>query len=149
MKPTNFRYANRQLGAPNGFLERCDGRSPLELHVKGIDPLPVWTDGEQCVSCWRMSLRERFAALLFGRVWLAVLSGSTQPPVYVEAKRTYLKQDAPPERCYLRGLTPLGIFNTMCGCLFGQVLVRVVDTDTGKTVRWHWDKAVKHPPEAA
>jgi hypothetical protein len=53
----------------------------------------------------------------------------------------------PRGRCYLRGLTLLGIFNTICGCLFGQVLVRVTDTDTGKTVRWYWDAAVKHPPE--
>ena len=53
-----------------------------------------------------------------------------------------------PGRCYLRGFTPLAIFNTVCGCLFGQVLVRVVDTDT-RTIRWYWDVAVKHPPEAA
>ena len=152
MKPIQFKYANRQLGAPSasGLLERCDRRSPLELHVEGIDPLPVWTDGEQCVSCWRISLWERLAALLFGRVWLAVLSGSTQPAVCVTAARSYLKEDAPSARCcYLRGLTPLGIFNTVCGCLFGQVLVRVVDTDTGRMVRWYWDAAVKHPPEAA
>jgi len=149
MKPTQFEYANRQLGPPSEFLERCDRRSPLELHVEGIDPLPVWTDGEQCVSCWRMSLRERLAALLFGRVWLTVLSGSTQPAVCIVAARAYLKEDVPSAgRCYLRGLTPLGIFNTVCGCLFGQVLVRV-DTDTGKTVRWYWDAAVKHPQETA
>ena len=52
-------------------------------------------------------------------------------------------------RFYVRGITPLGIFNTVCGCLFGQVLVRIVDIDTGKTVRWYWDAAVKHPQEAA
>ena len=149
MKPIGFKYANQQLGAPAGLLERCDRRSPLELHVEGIDPLPVWTDGEQCVSCWRMPVRERLSALLFGRVWLAVLSGSTQPPVYIQAGRTYLKEERPRGRCYLRGLTPLGIFNTVCGCLFGQVLVRVMDTDTGKVVRRYWDAAVKHPPEAA
>jgi len=93
MKPIQFEYANQQLGAPAGLLERCDRRSPLELHVKGIDPLPVWTDGEQCVSCWRMSVMERLAALLFGRVWLAVLSGSTQPAVCIQAGRTYLKEE--------------------------------------------------------
>ena len=57
--------------------------------------------------------------------------------------------DSNGKRCYLRGLTPLGIFNTVCGCLFDQVLVHVVDTDTGRTVRWYWDAAAKHPPEVA
>jgi hypothetical protein len=107
----------------------------------------VWSDGEQCVSCWQMTIRERLTALLFGRVWLMVLSGWTQPPVYVEASRSYLQEERS-RRCYLRGISPLGLFNTVCGCLFGQVLVRVVDTDTGKALRWYWDAAVKHPPEA-
>jgi hypothetical protein len=53
-------------------------------NVTDVAPLPRWTDGEQCVSCWRMTWRERINALLFGRVWIAVLSGSTQPPVYAE-----------------------------------------------------------------
>ena len=139
MKPIEFKYANWRLDPPEG--------KKYSENVTGIDPLPVWTDGEQCVSCWKMTARERLAALLFGRVWVAVLSGSTQPPIYIEASRAYLKDARPRGRCYLRGLTLLGIFNTVCGCLFGQVLVRV--TDTGKTVRWYWDAAVKHPPEAA
>ena len=50
-------------------------------------------------------------------------------------------------RCYLRGLTLLGIFNTVCGCLFGQILVKAVE-DTGEAVRWYWDAADNHPPEA-
>ena len=141
MKPTGFKYANRELQPPEG--------ATYSENIASIDPLPIWTDGEQCVSCWKMTVRERLAALLFGRVWLSVLSGSTQPPVYAEASRVYLEEVRPRERCYLRGLTLLGIFNTACGCLFGQVLVKVTDTDTGKTVRWYWDAAVKHPPEAA
>ena len=141
MKPIEFKYANWRLDPPAG--------KEYSENVTGIDPLPVWTDGEQCVSCWQMTWRERLAALLFGRVWLAVLSGSTQPPVCIEAGRAYLEEEQPCGRCYLRGLTPLGIFNTVCGCLFNRVLVKVTDTDTGKTVRWYWDAAVKHPPEAA
>lgn len=85
MKPIQFKYANWRLDAPAGEYSE---------NVAGIDPLPVWTDGEQCVSCWRLSWRERLAALLFGRVWLSVLGGSTQPPVCIEASRTYLKEVA-------------------------------------------------------
>lgn len=83
MKPIPFRHANRLL--------QWSGASYSE-NVTGVDPLPIWTDGEQCVSCWRMSWRERLSALIFGRVWLALLSGETQPPVWLGAQRTYLKE---------------------------------------------------------
>jgi len=136
MKPIQFEYANRQLGAPTGFLERCDRRSPLELHVAGIDPLPVWTDGEQCVSCWRMSIRERLAALLFGRVWLAVLSGSTQPPVYISATRTYL------ERAHRRCGLPASVLS-WSNQQVAQFRARFEALYSGCSA------AVKHPPEAA
>lgn len=69
MKPTHFDEANKTLLKPPGMTDEECGS------------LPVYNDGEQCISCWRMSLRERLAALLFGQVWLYVLSGETQPPV--------------------------------------------------------------------
>ena len=56
-----------------------------------LDVLVV--DGKQCLSCWRMSLRERLSALLFGRVWIWVWSGNTQPPIYLEAARTIFKEE--------------------------------------------------------
>lgn len=52
-------------------------------------------------------------------------------------------------RCYLRGWTWLGLLNTVMGCLFNRVLVRCIDEDTGRTVRWFWDTATNHPPEQA
>jgi hypothetical protein len=58
-------------------------------NVSGVAPLPVWTDGEQVVSCWRMSWRERLSALFFGRAWVATLSGSTTVPLFTTASRTY------------------------------------------------------------
>lgn len=48
-------------------------------------------------------------------------------------------------RCYLRGTSRLGLFNTIVGCLFNCVLARRVDTDTRETVGWFWDKATKWP----
>jgi len=83
MKPVPFSYQNRVL-QPSG--------KKYSNNVTGVDPLPVWTDGEQCVSCWQMSWRERISALLFGRVWLALLSGKTQPPAWLGVQRTYLKE---------------------------------------------------------
>lgn len=78
MTPSPFFGSNRVLGPPAGH----DGRR-LQ-----IAPLPVWTDGEVCLSSWKLSLRERVAALVFGRVWLWVASGKTQPPVSLSAERT-------------------------------------------------------------
>jgi hypothetical protein len=34
----------------------------------------------------------RFSNLLFGRVWIAVLSGSSQPPIYAEVAQHYLEE---------------------------------------------------------
>jgi hypothetical protein len=84
VKPVSFKYADRVLNPPadNEYSE----------NVEGVDPLPIWSDGEQCVSCWKMSWRERLSVLIFGRVWLAVLSGRTQPPVYVQASKDYLEE---------------------------------------------------------
>lgn len=84
MRPVPFKYATGQLEPP--------AEAQYSENIEGIDPLPVWTDGEQCVSCWQMSLRERISALLFGRVWLAVLGGKTQPPVYAECSKSYFRE---------------------------------------------------------
>ena len=50
-------------------------------------------------------------------------------------------------RCYLRGTTKLGIFNTIIGCLFNRVLVRVRDLDSGGIEAHFWDKATNWPPD--
>lgn len=51
-------------------------------------------------------------------------------------------------RCYLRGLTWLGLFNTVTGCLFNRVLVKEVDMETRRVVRRYWDRADRYPPRA-
>lgn len=79
MKPSRFAESNVTL-LDNGY--RSDA-------VASIAKLPSWTDGEMCVSCWRMSWRERLSALFFGKAWVSVLSGSTQPPMYVVVAKTY------------------------------------------------------------
>jgi len=84
MKPVLFRYVNQTLTPPV--------ETEYSENVDSVSSLPTWSDGAQCVSCWKMSLRERLSALLHGRVWLAVLSGGTQPPVYLQASKEYLKE---------------------------------------------------------
>lgn len=53
--------------------------------------LPVWSDGNQCVSCWKASFKERLLVLFTGKVWLGVLSGKTQPPVFVAGESVFVK----------------------------------------------------------
>lgn len=69
MKPVTFPDANKNLLKPPSMTDNECGS------------LDVYTDGKQCISCWQMSWRERLSALLFGKAWLYVHSGSTQPPV--------------------------------------------------------------------
>lgn len=74
MTPVAFPESNKTLKAPPG-------------KEAAIIELPVYTDGEQCISCYRLSWAERWSALFFGRAWLSVLSGQTQPPVWVLVRR--------------------------------------------------------------
>lgn len=77
MKPIDFPQSTKVLQRPSTMSEReCQS-------------LPVWCDGEQCVSCWKPSFKERVNILLGGKVWLGVMSGKTQPPVFVAGKRVF------------------------------------------------------------
>ena len=80
MKPIWFKESNRKLNRPSGMTEEECG------------DLTVFTNGEQCISCWRPTLKERLSILLFGRIWLRVYFGHTQPPVAIEACRTIFKR---------------------------------------------------------
>ena len=76
---------------------------PAEMTDEECGPLPVYCDGEQCISLWRLSWRERISALVFGRVWLQVLSGNSQPPVTLRAERTIFEVDSAQKTDLLRG----------------------------------------------
>lgn len=76
MKPIKFDEANKNLLKPQNMTdEECSN-------------LWVFTDGRQCISCWKMSLKQRLSALIHGKVWLSVCSGQTQPPVWVDCCKT-------------------------------------------------------------
>jgi hypothetical protein len=76
MTPVEFPYQNKTLTKPANMTDDQCGS------------LPVFNDGVQSISCWRMSWRERLAALFLGRVWLQVYAGETQPPVSLTVART-------------------------------------------------------------
>ena len=53
-----------------------------------IKPLPVFKNGEQIISYWQMSWKERFQSLWYGKIWLSVKAETTQPPVFLSAEKT-------------------------------------------------------------
>ena len=77
MKPIDFKQSMK-------VLQRSS-----EVTDDGCASLPVWSDGAQCVSCWKPSLSERISLVFGGKVWLGVASGSTQPPVFLSGKNVF------------------------------------------------------------
>lgn len=79
IKPVRFPFANKNLLKPESMTDaECES-------------IWVYTDGDQCVSCWKLGWLARLKALIFGRVWLSVLSGSTQPPVWIDCNKTVFR----------------------------------------------------------
>jgi hypothetical protein len=71
MIPVHFPQATKILTAPAGKDD--------------VGPLPIWTDGLQCGSCWALTWRERWQVLRTGRVFVFTQTGPTQPPIAVVA----------------------------------------------------------------
>lgn len=79
MKPIDFPQSTKVLQKPSTMTDdECSS-----LHV--------WNDGKQCVSCWKASFKERLNVLFTGKVWLGVMSGKTQPPVFVAGEPVFEK----------------------------------------------------------
>ncbi len=85
MKPVAFEEANKTLTKPAGMADSECG------------PLPTYTDGATCISCWGLTWRERLRVLFTGRVWLGVLSGQAQPPVWIKAEVPFVRHPAWPD----------------------------------------------------
>lgn len=77
MKPIDFKQSTKVLQKPGTMTdEECSS-----LHV--------WCDGKQCISKWRPTIWER-VKILFGQdIWVGVLSGKTQPPIFLAAERVF------------------------------------------------------------
>lgn len=60
--------------------------------------LRVFTDGKQCISCWKLTLRQRLCVLIFGRMWLGIRSGYTMPGVWLDCGLTcFVKKKRKPK----------------------------------------------------
>lgn len=55
-------------------------------------PLPAFTDEKQTISCWKLSLWERFKILVFGTLWLRQLNfGNALQPQIIEIDSPFVK----------------------------------------------------------
>ena len=80
MKPIKFKEGNKNLLKPHSMTdEEC------------LD-LPIFSNGVDCISKWKMSWRERLHCLFMGWIWLSVRSGKTQPPVWISTKKNIFKE---------------------------------------------------------
>lgn len=80
MNPINFKESNTILKRPADMTENECG------------PLVVYSDGKICLSCWRLNFLERLKVLIFGKIWLFVHSGKTQPPVSLGCWRSAFRE---------------------------------------------------------
>jgi len=77
----NFQEANKILTKPKDWTdEECSS-------------LLVFNNGEQSISCWGLSWREKLHCLFRGTIWLPVYSGSTAPPVSLNAVKTVFSRN--------------------------------------------------------
>lgn len=67
MKPKEFPEKNNTFTLPGGE-----------------NPLPVFQDANQILSCWELDQKEKLGALFFGNIWLSVMT-QQQPPVSLTA----------------------------------------------------------------
>lgn len=82
MKPISFPEANSQLLA--GGIPDCGD-------------LPVFKDGSQIVSKWKMTWRERFSALFHGTAFVYVFSSRTSPPIAITVAKQVFTATEPKE----------------------------------------------------
>ena len=76
MKPIKFHEQNYTLNKPESMTD------------KECQSLPCFIDGDQIISKWKMTWKERLSALFRGTVWLSVNSRLSQPPVYLTAEKS-------------------------------------------------------------
>lgn len=83
MKPLYFKEATVELKKPSSMSdEDC---SSLFIHQ---------TSDGTCISLWTTSFWERLKFLFHGKLWIGILSGKTQPPVWLDCTKTiFLKEN--------------------------------------------------------
>jgi len=78
MKPKHFKESTIELKKPSSMTDEECG----SLHIFQDE------NSGTCISLWTVSFWDRLKFLFHGHIWLGVLSGSTQPTVWLDCKKT-------------------------------------------------------------
>jgi len=76
LTPIDFKESNKVLTKPKSMTDEECGS------------LFVMNDGKQNISCWKTPFWKRVRFLFHGKVWISVVSGNTQPPIWVDVNET-------------------------------------------------------------
>lgn len=82
MKPVHFKEASIELKKPTSMADKECGS--LWIHQ---------SENNECISCWSVPFWQRLKFLFHGKLWLGVLSGKTQPPVWLDMSKTVFIKD--------------------------------------------------------
>ena len=77
MKPIHFKEATIELKKPSSMSDEECGSLWVYRSETG-----------ECISLWTVPLWQRIKFLFHGKLWLGVLSGNTQPPVWLDMTET-------------------------------------------------------------
>ena len=76
MDPIKFKEATVQLSKPKSMSDDECGS------------LWIYQQNNECIPCWTVSLWHRFKFLFHGKIWIGILSGNTQPPIWLDCTKT-------------------------------------------------------------
>ena len=83
MKPLKFKEATVELKKPLSMTDEECGS--LFIHQ---------SKRNECISLWTTSFWERLKFLFHGKLWIGVLSGKTQPPIWLDmTNAVFIKSD--------------------------------------------------------
>ena len=82
MKPKQFKEATVELKKPSSMTDEECGSLFIYQSEKG-----------EFISLWTVPFWERVKFLFHGKLWLGVLSGRTQPPVWLDMTKTVFIND--------------------------------------------------------
>jgi hypothetical protein len=85
MESIYFKESTVELKKPQSMSdEEC-----RSLHI-------MQTPDGQCISLWKATFFERLKFLFHGKIWLGIISGKTQPPVWVDISKTIFIEESKP-----------------------------------------------------
>lgn len=83
MKPKQFKEATIELKKPPSMTDAECGSLFIHQSERG-----------ECISLWTAPFLQRVKFLFHGKLWLGVLSGKTQPPVWLDmSNKVFFKKE--------------------------------------------------------